>query len=580
VYVRGFVLDPSGVSERLGDLTSRERELVDAAASGDVLECSQLPIEQLSATDDPEHTIRAELLRELLLKRCNKPPDPRGVRLRGARITGTLDLTHVEAAVGMQLWGCCFDQPVLLRGAHLPWLSLTDSCVPALAADRLQVDGGLFLDGGFRAIGVRLLGGRITGQLVLSGAVLINEAGPALVGDGLQVDGGLFLDGGFWAVGHGEDGAMRLSGARISGTLSLNGAKLINEAGPALHGDGLRVDGSLFLGEGFWAVGHGEGGAVRLLGAHISGPLSLRDAKLTNNAGPALVGDGLRVDGNLLLDGGFWATGHAEGGAVRLLGARITGSLDLSGAVLINEDGLVLDLENAEAKTIALPPGVVCPQGVAGRSTCCDAATRRVDLSGFVYTSLVNSHSSQWLHLIARHTAGYRPQPYQQLAALLRAAGHDADAREILIAQQQDLRERGYLGGRLPKTVHFAWEVLAGYGYRTRRTAAALLIVLLAAGALGIFAGCVPTSPGRYVAMHTPQADASGSPCSLLEQIGVGIDRGLPLATTGIRSRCDFDTTNHWGQVITAFTWILQLFVWVLATGVVAGYVGLIRKAT
>jgi hypothetical protein len=514
------------VSERLGDLTSRERELVDAAASGDVLECSQLPIEQLSATDDPEHTIRAELLRELLLKRCNKPPDPRGVRLRGARITGTLDLTQVEAAVGLQLWGCNFDHRLLLKGAHLPWLSLTDSCVPALAADRLQVDGGLFLDGGFRAIGVRLLGGRITGQLVLSGAVLINEAGPALVGDGLQVDGGLFLDG------------------------------------------------------GFWAVGHGEGGAVRLLGAHISGPLSLRDAKLTNNAGPALVGDGIRVDGNLLLDGGFWATGHAEGGAVRLLGARITGSLDLSGAVLINEDGLVLDLENAEAKTIALPPGVVCPQGVAGRSTCCDAATRRVDLSGFVYTSLVNSHSSQWLHLIARHTAGYRPQPYQQLAALLRAAGHDADAREILIAQQQDLRERGYLGGRLPKTVHFAWEVLAGYGYRTRRTAVALLIVLLAAGGLGIFAGCVPTSPGRYVAMHTPQADASGSPCSLLEQIGVGIDRGLPLATTGIRSRCDFDTTNHWGQVITAFTWILQLFVWVLATGVVAGYVGLIRKAT
>lgn len=94
------------MSERLGDLTSRERQLVDAAASGDGLECSQLPIEQLSATDDPEHTIRAELLRELLLNRCDKPPDPRGVRLRGARITGTLDLSHVEAVVGMELRNC------------------------------------------------------------------------------------------------------------------------------------------------------------------------------------------------------------------------------------------------------------------------------------------------------------------------------------------------------------------------------------------------------------------------------------------------------------------------------------------
>jgi hypothetical protein len=53
-----------------------------------------------------------------------------------------------------------------------------------------------------------------------------------------------------------------------------------------------------------------------------------------------------------------------------------------------------------------------------------------------------------------------------------------------------------------------------------------------------------------------------------------------PITEPVIRSRCDFDTTNHWGQVITAATWILQLFVWALATGVVAGYVGLIRKAT
>jgi hypothetical protein len=54
--------------------------------------------------------------------------------------------------------------------------------------------------------------------------------------------------------------------------------------------------------------------------------------------------------------------------------------------------------------------------------------------------------------------------------------------------------------------------------------------VLLAAAGLGIAAGHIPTSPGRYVAMHTAQADDPHSPCSLTEQIGVGIDRGLPWA--------------------------------------------------
>jgi hypothetical protein len=185
--IEELALDACGVSERLGDLTFRERALVDAAASGDVLECSQLSIEQLSVTDDPEHIIRAELLRELVLRRCDKPLDPRGVRLRGARITGTLDLTHAEAAVGMELRGCSFEHPVLLEDAHLPWLTLTGSCVPALDGDGLQVAGGVVLREGLRATGhgelgaVRLLGAHIAGQLSVSGAELTN-------GDGLVLD--------------------------------------------------------------------------------------------------------------------------------------------------------------------------------------------------------------------------------------------------------------------------------------------------------------------------------------------------------------------------------------------------------
>jgi hypothetical protein len=115
--LRTFMFDPCGVSECLGDLTCRERELVEAVNAGHVLECSQLSTEQLSATGDPKHIIRAELLRELLLTRCDKPLDPRGVRVRGARITGVLDLTHVQTAVGIELRSCSFDH--LARGARV-----------------------------------------------------------------------------------------------------------------------------------------------------------------------------------------------------------------------------------------------------------------------------------------------------------------------------------------------------------------------------------------------------------------------------------------------------------------------------
>src|SRR5205823_2737587 len=106
-----------------------------------------LPRKQLAISEDPGHVIRGEVLRELLLEHHKIALDPRGLRLRGARVTGTLDLTHVQASVGMELRGCSVDHPLLLDNARLPWLTLSGSSVPALFGDRLQVDAGLFLKG-------------------------------------------------------------------------------------------------------------------------------------------------------------------------------------------------------------------------------------------------------------------------------------------------------------------------------------------------------------------------------------------------------------------------------------------------
>ena len=78
-------------------------------------------------------------------------------------------------------------------------------------------DGRTFAAAGI----VRLAGARITGDLDLSGAQLSGHSsdGNSLVADGVQVDGSVFLsdrDGG-WPVA--ADGALKLVGARISGQL-------------------------------------------------------------------------------------------------------------------------------------------------------------------------------------------------------------------------------------------------------------------------------------------------------------------------------------------------------------------------
>ncbi|MFH9871575.1 hypothetical protein ACH4NT_36560, partial [Streptomyces lydicus] len=108
---------------------------------------------------------------------------------------------------------------------------------------------------------------------------------PSLSADRLQVDGYASLAG-LTATGHDPLGAVRLPGAHITGQLDLRDARLTNDAGPALTADRLQVDDNAYL-AGLTATGHGPLGAVRLLGAHITGQLDLRDARLTNDAGPA-----------------------------------------------------------------------------------------------------------------------------------------------------------------------------------------------------------------------------------------------------------------------------------------------------
>ena len=153
--------------------------------------------------------------------------------------------------------------------------------------------------------------------------------------------------------------ALRLTGARITGRLDLEGAELVRpvllsdcwfddpvtlaEAKamtirlpgchlPVLQAAQLITRGNLELTNGFTAYGE-----VSLLGAHIGGVLGFNGATLINPDGRALAADGLTVDHSLVCRRGFSAQGE-----IRLLGARVGGSLEFHGATLTNPNGHVL----------------------------------------------------------------------------------------------------------------------------------------------------------------------------------------------------------------------------------------------
>ena len=336
-----------------GGLTSAEQSLVEHVDCGEWLDLAAGD----EAVDDTamrswgeSRTCRASVIRDILLGRLAASPDPHGLRLRGARITGRLDLENLTTDVWLELKECLLEEGILARDARLAGLVLAGCQLehPAeppldgarltcsvLGLDRARVNGHTVV------AAVDLHGAHFDGNLVCDGAALRNDSGPALVADGMQVGQDMFLRQGFTAAGAGEDGAVRLTGAHIGGSLLCDGANLRNDSGPALVAYGLQVGQSVFLRNGFTAIGVGERGAVRLIGGHIGGNLDCDGAALRNDSGPALRADSLQVGQNMYFNG-FTATGTSDDGAVRLSGAHIGGSLECYGASLRNDSGPAL----------------------------------------------------------------------------------------------------------------------------------------------------------------------------------------------------------------------------------------------
>jgi hypothetical protein len=96
-------------------LNASEHRLVAAVNAAEVLD--------LSARPDPEKTLRASIIREILLGRYIDQADGGRIRIRGANIEGDLDLTSVQTDVTLELEDCRLTQ-ILVDSATIPRLAL------------------------------------------------------------------------------------------------------------------------------------------------------------------------------------------------------------------------------------------------------------------------------------------------------------------------------------------------------------------------------------------------------------------------------------------------------------------------
>ncbi|MEO6981992.1 MAG: hypothetical protein ABI072_02625, partial [Edaphobacter sp.] len=146
-----------------------------------------------------------------------------------------------------------------------------------------------------------------------------------------RIDGELKMRG---AQFYGEVGARGIS---VGGQLSMGGATITNPKARALNLDAANIDGDVLLDEGFKATG-----SVHGFGLRVAGMLSMKGAILFDADGTALTLDRATVSGSVFLGNGFKAVGK-----VRAVGISVAGQFSMKAATLDNGSSDALSLDNA-----------------------------------------------------------------------------------------------------------------------------------------------------------------------------------------------------------------------------------------
>jgi hypothetical protein len=353
---------------------------------------------------------------------------PQGLRISGAMVTESLDLTAVHITPWVWLGRSRFEKVVKLSWA--------------------QFDGGLSFKGSTFDHGFYAEGLRVKGQLDFSHDTVV------------------------------RGGKLDLRHAKVEGNLDLSNGSNFEDV---IEADRLNVSGNLYLGQGQDNPKPVYSTELRLSGAKVEGDLYMDNSVFNKD----VKADHLRVTGNLDLQQAIFVK------APELYGAQIMGKLDLTKTFLPGLDlteaiiGKALLLASPrwklDAQLTLRNTQVGILQGAdpnlqdvnhKSQDVSCEKQNEpfpgNIDLQGFSYDRLQNNmiiRDDKWYVCWLERAHFITPQPYQQLAAVFRAAGDPDRADNVLYAaRDREMRESWSKGECWDAAVLFLLKLTIGYG--------------------------------------------------------------------------------------------------------------------
>jgi len=423
----------------------------------------------------------------------------------------------------------------------------------ALNCNRANIQGIVFLDNAFESKGKVNFGSvQLGSSLICSNGKFTDENGDALNCNSAKIQGGVFLNATFDAKGK-----VNFGSAQIGSSLTCSNGKFTNENGDALNCHSAKIQGSVFLDAAFESKGKVSFGSTQ-----IGSSLICSNGKFTDENGNALNCDKSIILGSVFLKDGFEAKGKVNFGS-----AQIGSNFECSNGKFTNENRDALNCHSAKIQGSVFLNNTFNVNGIVSFSFAqigktlffsnlniignFSLASAKVDtikenekfwakdgfgnlyLDGLEYNhlsgeNLDSSSLKKWLKKMPQ----FKPQPYKQLAKVLRNMGHNRDADEIMIEYNNIITEKS--DNKFITILRQIYGKTAGYGYKPIRVLKTMALIWILCGtffwAVSKVAVFAPSDPLVFQKKDFYECNVNTS--------------GTPI--TSIFNWSDYNSTNNW----------------------------------
>lgn len=453
-----------------------------------------------------------------------------------------------------------------------------------------EVKGSVFLRNGFKADGaVSLASATIEGELNCAGGRFIGKCtSPALYASSAKVKNDVYLCNYFRPEGPVHfiaEGEVNLLAATIEGNLNCDDGQFIGkDTAPGLNIHDAEVRNNVFL-----RNANAQGG-VNLAGATIDGNLECTGSEFVGNEKmPALNAYGVKVSGNVYLSRGFKAQGD-----IRFFGAYVGRAFRWFG--VRSPEKVKLDLRQAKVGTLLNSEDSWPTQGkLYVDEFVYDQIDGRARPNDDIIEDRVRPTAEvqlRWLQLEPQDQ--FLPQPFEQLAGVLRKMGLEEGAKKVMIEKNET--EAKHIPLRFNRIGDWTWFKIVGprigYGYRPWNAFLISLVVIGIGWQLfgrGYRRGIVtPADDSEYTVekdgAHPSSDDYPKFNAFIysletfvpLVKLGLG-DHWTPNANRGQSLRPGILRALRTGSLLRGYLWCHIIAGWVLTTLWVGGLTGLVK---